>query len=240
MYCNNCGKKVADGVSVCPECNTQLPSNFVSASAPVQKEKKSASPKAKGYAAIISALLAFPMLICLMMDYLGAPPLVHKILDIFGIEAELLEQGNMDWSLYLLGFVMCIWMAAVLPVLKPKYPVATACGCLAVISLYMLLLGYINDGAEWYREWVLPIFLMITLSSALMSILISYKIIKGNHIATAIGVQIALLTVGFEILSDTNIFSEVNLRFSLISAVSIIGAVIIYEAINYTVKINKK
>lgn len=96
MYCNNCGKKVADGVSVCPECNTQLPSNFVSASAPVQKEKKSASPKAKGYAAIISALLAFPMLICLMMDYLGAPPLVHKILDIFGIEAELLEQGNMD------------------------------------------------------------------------------------------------------------------------------------------------
>ena len=73
-----------------------------------------------------------------------------------------------------------------------------------------------------------------------MSILISYKIIKGNHIATAIGVQIALLTVGFEILSDTNIFGEVNLRFSLISAVSIIGAVIIYEAINYTVKINKK
>lgn len=240
MYCNNCGKKVDDGVAVCPECNTQLPSNFASTSAPAQKEKRSVNPKAKGYAAIVSALLAFPMLVCLMMDYLGAPPLVHRILDIFGVETELLEQGNMDWSLYLLGFFMCIWMAAVLPVLKPKYPAVTACCCLAVISLYMLLLGYINDGAEWYREWVLPIFLMITISSAIMSILISYKIIKGNHIATAIGVQIALLTVGFEIMSDMNIFGEVNLRFSLIAAVSIIGAIIIYEAINYTVKINKK
>lgn len=240
MYCNNCGKKVDDGILVCPDCNTQLTSPVVSTSAPVQKERRSASPKAKGYAAIISALLAFPMLVCLMMDYLGAPPLVHKILDFFGVEAEILEQGNMDWSLYLLGFAMCIWMAAVLPVLKPKYPAVTACGCLAVISLYMLLLGFINDGAEWYREWVLPIFLMITLSSAIMSVLISYKIIKGNHIATAIGVQLALLTVGFEILSDVNIFGEVNLRFSLIAAVSIIGAIIIYEAINYTVRINKK
>jgi len=251
MYCNNCGKKVDDGVFVCPDCNTQLPSNNVKSFAnvqqpvyseerPAKKTRKHADPKAKGYAVIVSALFAFPMLICLVVDYLGVPQWLCKFIDFFGLNTDNLQQGNMDWSLYLLGFVMCIWMAAVLPVLKPKYPVVTACACLAVISLYMLLLGYINEGADWYRRWVLPIFLMITVSSAIMSVLISYKIIKGKHIATAIGVQLALLSVGFEIMGDMNINGEVNLRGSLIVAVSLVGLILIYEAVNYAVKLNKK
>ena len=59
-------------------------------------------------------------------------------------------------------------MAIVLPVMKPKRPAVTVCICLAVISLYMLLLGYINSSASWYVQWVLPVFLMITISSAIM------------------------------------------------------------------------
>ena len=43
-YCNNCGKKVADGVAVCPECNTQLPSNFVSVPVPAQQPVYTAPP----------------------------------------------------------------------------------------------------------------------------------------------------------------------------------------------------
>lgn len=250
MYCNNCGKKVEDGVLVCPACNTQLPVGVVQAPVQVhqplyderavQGSKASGNPKAKGYAAIVSALLAFPALICLMIDYLGAPPFVLKVLDFFGFTAERLQQGNMNWSLYLLGFIMCVWMAAVLPAIKPKYPAITVCVCLTVISLYMLLLAFINDSAEWYTQWVLPIFLMITVSSAIMSVLISYKVIKGKHIAVAIGVQAALLSVGFEIVWDMNIRGEVSLRGSLIAAVTVIGLVIIYEAVDYAVRVNKK
>lgn len=250
MYCNNCGKKVDDGIAVCPDCNTRLPSDIVKVPSQAQQPlyaehsaqdvSKNGNPKAKGYAAIVSALLAFPALICLVIDYLGAPPFVIKVLDFFGVTVDRFQQGNMSWSLYLIGFIMCIWMATVLPALKPKRPALTVCFCLVAISLYMLLLAFINDGAEWYTQWVLPIFLMITLSSAILSILISYKVIKGKHIAVAIGVQAALLSVGFEIVGDMNIHGEVNLRASLIAAVAVIGLLIIYEAVDYAVRVNKK
>ncbi len=266
MYCNNCGKQIADGTAICPECGTQLapavnrPQPVTSSqpaepiyiqppvsepapavnSADIGKVKKPANPKAKGYAAIASALLAFPTLICLVTDYLGAPAWVHWIFDFLEINVEQIQPGHMDWSLYFLGLIMCLWMAIVLPVMKPKRPAVTVCICLAVISLYMLLLAYINSSATWYVQWILPVFLMITISSAIMSILISYKIIKGNHIATAIGVQAALISIGLEIVGDMNIYAAVNLRWSLIVSVVIVGAVLIYEAASYAARLNRK
>jgi len=262
MYCSNCGKQIDDGSVTCPLCNAQQNSGAgrppvdvpVVQAEPVyipptaqpdeviaeKKGKKPANPKAKGYAAIASALLAFPTLICLVVDYLGAPTWVHWIFNFLEINIEQIQPGHMDWSLYFLGIIMCLWMAIVLPVMKPKRPAVTVCVCLAVISLYMLLLAYINSSATWYVQWILPVFLMITISSAIMSILISYKIIKGRHIATAIGAQVALIAVGLEIVGDMNIYAAVNLRWSLIASVTIIGIILVYEAISYASRINKK
>ncbi len=247
MYCSNCGKQIDDGTAVCPACNAQLGT----AVTPVQttatevkpepeKNKRTANPKAKGYAAIVSALLAFPTLVCLVIDYLGAPTWVQWIFNFFDINVEQIQPGHMDWSLYLVGLIMCLWMAVVLPVMKPKRPAVTVSICLAVISLYMLLLAYINNSASWYVQWVLPVFLMITVSSAIMSILVSYKIIKGSHVFSAIGVQAALITVGTEIVSDINIHGAVNLRWSLIASVVIVGVILVYEAISYAARLNKK
>ena len=132
-----------------------------------KKDKKPANPKARGYAAIASALLAFPTLICLVVDYLGAPSWVHWIFNLLEINVEQIQPGHMDWSLYFLGVIMCLWMAIVLPVMKPKRPAVTVCVCLAVISVYMVLLAYINSSATWYVQWVLPVFLMVTVSSAI-------------------------------------------------------------------------
>lgn len=262
MYCSNCGKQIDDGSVICPSCNAQqtpvagrpqadvpvvqaepvyIPPTAQPAEAPAGKKgKKPANPKARGYAAIASALLAFPTLICLVIDYLGAPTWVHWIFNFLDINIEQIQPGHMDWSLYFLGIIMCLWMAIVLPVIKPKKPAVTVCVCLAVISLYMVLLAYINSGATWYVQWVLPVFLMLTVSSAIMSILISYKIIKDKHIATAIGAQIALLAVGLEIVGDMNIYSAISLRWSLIASVTIVGIILVYESISYASRINKK
>ncbi len=215
------------------------------AQAPVAASQKTKSRKdspenkrAKGYAAIASVLIAFPALLCLVVDYLGAPELIQQWFPEW--IPEFLQTGKMYWSAYMIGFFMCLWMVIVLPVLRPKRPALTACLCLGVVSLYMLFLSWVNNNASWYDKFVLPISLMVIISSAIMTILISYRIIKNGHVVTAIGTQIAMLIVATEILFDINFKSEISLRASLVALVVIACGLMLYEAIYYTTRLHKK
>ena len=202
------------------------------------KKKAEGNKKSKGYAAIATALIVFPAILCLLIDYLGAPEFIQKWFP--DLVPEFLQTGNMFWSAYMIGFFMCVWMIVVLPILRPKRPAVTVCICLSVVSVYMLLLSYINDNVSWYDKFVLPVSLMVIISSAIMTVLISYKIIKDGHVVTAIGAQIAMLIVATEVLFDLNFKSEISLRGSLIIAVIIVGALLLYEAIYYTARLHKK
>lgn len=202
------------------------------------KKKAEVNKKSKGYAAIASVLVVFSALLCLLIDYLGAPEFIQKWFP--DLVPEFLQTGNMFWSAYMIGFFMCVWMIVVLPILRPKRPAVTVCICLSVVSVYMLLLSYINDNVSWYDKFVLPISLMVIISSAIMTVLISYKIIKDGHVVTAIGAQIAMLIIATEALFDMNFKSEITLRGSLVIAVIIVGALLLYEAVYYTARLNKK
>lgn len=211
------------------------------ASAPksrIGKKVSAVNNKAKGYAAMASALIAFSAIFCLLIDYLGAPEFVQKWFP--DLVPEFLQTGNMFWSAYMIGFFMCVWMVVVLPILRPKRPAITICICLSVVSVYLLLLSYVNSNVSWYDKFVLPISLMVLISSAIMTLLIAYKIIKNGHVVTAIGAQIAMLIVATEVLFDMNYKSEISLRGSLIVAVIIVGILLIYEAGYYAKRLNKK
>ena len=247
MFCQNCGSQIENGTVICPVCNTQLSASMGNGPSPrpvqqpepeakPEKTGKTENPKGKGYAAVVSALMAFPTLICLVADYLGPPEWIRS----FFPGREWAEPGIVTWSAYLLGIVMCLWMMIVLPAIKPKRPAVTVGVCMAVLSLYLLFLAYINHSAGWYVDYVLPICLMLTVSSAIMSILMAYKVIPAGHIASAIIVQGALLCLGIEILFDMQQRGAINLRWSIILAVAAISAVGIYEAVSYAVRINKK
>ena len=247
MFCQNCGSQIENGTVICPVCNTQLSASMGNGPSPrpvqqpepeaqPQKSGKPENPKGKGYAAVVSALMAFPTLICLVADYLGPPEWIRS----FFPGREWAEPGIVTWSAYLLGIVMCLWMMIVLPAIKPKRPAVTVGVCMAVLSLYLLFLAYINHSTGWYVDYVLPICLMLTVSSAIMSILMAYKVIPPKHMASAIIVQGALLCLGIEILFDMQQRGAINLRWSIIFAVAAISAVGIYEAVSYAVRINKK
>ncbi len=247
MFCQNCGTQIADGTVICPACNTQLSASMGNGPSPAPaptpqpepqptKKGKTENPKGKGYAAVVSALMAFPTLVCLVADYLGPPEWIQSLFP----NREWAASGIITWSAYLLGIVMCLWMMIVLPAIKPKRPAVTVGICMAVLSLYLLFLAYINHSAGWYVDYVLPVCLMLTVSSAIMSILMAYKVIPPGHIASAIIVQGALLALGIEILFDMQQRGQINLRWSIILAVAAISAVGIYEAVSYAVRINKK
>lgn len=198
--------------------------------------KEKDSRFAKGYAAIASVLIAFPAFFCLVIDYVGAPDFIQNLLP----DLDWIQTGDIMWSAYLVGFFMCAWMVLVLPALRPKHPALVICICLGVVSVYMLLLSYVNHSAGWYVEFVLPISLMVIISSAIMTILISYKIIRNGHVVTAVGAQIMALIIAMEIIFDYNLTSSVKLGWSLITAAIVCGALLLYEAIYYATRLRKK
>lgn len=194
------------------------------------------NPKGKGYAAIATSLMLFPTLICLVSDYLGPP----EFLQSWFPESQWAQGGVITWSAYLLGAVMCLWMLFVLPAIKPKKPLTTILVCVSVITLYQFFLAYINNGTGLYVKYILPAGLLVTLSSAILSILLAYRVIPKGHTPSAIAVEAAFVSVGLEILFDVQRTQQVNLRWSLIFATAAISIVGIYEAISYAARINKK
>ncbi len=247
MFCPNCGTQIADGTVICPSCNTQL-SSSIGKSAPPERSRPTyvsedsqpvgatENSKGKGYAAIATALMLFPTLICLVADYLGPPEILQRWFP----SSEWAQPGVITWSAYLLGAIMCLWMLFVLPAIKPKKPLATILLCVSVITLYQFFLAYINNGTGLYVKYILPAGLIITLSSAILSILLAYKIIPKGHTLSAIAVEAGLVSVGLEILFDVQRTQQVDLRWSLIFATTAVCVVGFYEAVSYAIRINKK
>lgn len=227
MFCQNCGSSIDPAASVCPNCGA--PINGYPQPAPAGNDGEIESPflqKAnrfgRSYAALASAFMVFPTLICLVLDYIG------KV------------KPGMDWSFYVLGVIMLFWMACVLPALKPKRPALTACICAGVLTLYLIFLAYISGKNQIFMDYFLPIGVMIIVSSVVLMLLISYKVIKGEHIFSAIAGELGLLSIGFEILFDIRKRGVIELRWSLVTAAVAISAVAILEALSYTGRINKK
>ena len=228
MFCQNCGSSIDPAAAVCPNCGTPI-----NGYAPPTPPEPAAENEANGlpgklnrfgrsYAALASALMVFPTLICLVLDYIG------KV------------KPGMDWSFYVLGVIMLFWMACVLPALKPKRPALTACICAGVLTLYLIFLAYISGKNAIFMDYFLPIGIMIIVSSVVLMLLISYKVIKGEHIFSAIAGELGLLSIGFEILFDIRKRGVIELRWSLIAAAVAISAVAILEALSYTGRINRK
>ena len=230
MFCQNCGAALDPNAAACPNCGA--PVNGYTAPAATEPEPASAQqpfllPKkfdkfGRSYAAIASALMVFPTLICLVFDYIG------KV------------KPGMDWSFYVLGLIMFTWMACVLPALRPKRPALTACICAGILMLYLIFLSYISGKNEIFMQYFLPIGIMIIVSSVILMLLISYKVIKGEHILSAVVGEVGLLSIGFEILFDVRKHGAVELRWSLVMAVLAISGIAILEALSYIRRINQK
>ena len=112
MYCSNCGHKIPDGTTVCPNCrpvevNQVQPENNKTAFFKVPGKAS------KSYAALFTAFLVFPAAICIAVD---------------------VAFDKYDyWFGYVVGALLVTWVISVLPVLKITPPLVTALICFGSI-----------------------------------------------------------------------------------------------------------
>ena len=141
MYCINCGIEMTEGQKICPICQTKVyhPDFLKSDALPTypQSPVKSEEINIRGLLFIVT--------------------LLHLIPIIFAVILDLNLNGKIDWTGFVIGAVLLLYVSAVLPMWfkRPNPAVFVFCAFVVLTAL----LWYINftiDG-NWFLTLALPL-----------------------------------------------------------------------------------
>ncbi len=155
MYCVNCGVKLADTEKCCPLCGTGVFHPELSRPAGESLYPPSRYPKQVSPTGVLGILTALCLLIILIP-----------------LQCDLLLNGSVTWSGYVMGAAMLLYVACVLPYWfrKPNPVVFVPCGFVAA-GAYLLYISYATGGS-WFLSFAFPVTgflgLLVTAVVALM------------------------------------------------------------------------
>ena len=176
MYCINCGIELSDGQKICPVCQTRVyhPDLKKSDALPTYPRKafKSEEINIKGLLFVVSILHLIPIIFAIILDW--------NLND------------AIDWTGYVVGAVLQIYIAAVLPMWfkKPNPVIFTPC-TFAFATLFLWYINFSVDG-DWFLTLAFPVSLMVgvitTATVTLLRYIKSHRlyIIGGCFIMTGI------------------------------------------------------
>ena len=145
MFCINCGIELSDGQKICPICQTRVyhPDLKKSDALPTYPRKafKSEEINIRGLLFVVTLLHLLPI--------------------IFAVILDLNLNGAIDWTLYVVGAVVLLYVSAVLPQwFKNANPVVfTPCAFFALV-VYLWYINYSVDG-KWFWTLAFPVALMV-------------------------------------------------------------------------------
>lgn len=218
MYCVNCGVKLVDTEQSCPLCQTPVfhPDIRPQEAEPMYPKDRlpAAQVTSRGAQIIATAVFLLPMLICFQCD--------------------LLIQGRITWSGYVIGSLLCAYTVFVLPGwFRRPHPVIF---CAAAFLAVGLFLCYINlaTGGDWCLSFAFPVTgfmgLLATAVTALCRYLRRGKLFIIGGALMALGLFMPLMEYLLCVTFDSIRFFGWSL-YPLTSLV-IVGGTLIFLAIN--------
>ena len=187
-YCVNCGVELGVFETKCPLCNTQVinPNKSIDSQKtkeknpyPIRQENFSTQKERNLTAGIISLCLAFPAIVCFLID--------------------LIYSKNLIWSFFVVGAMGMMWSFFV-PLLlfeKPKTLLYIIIDFFAITG-YLYLVECLTKG-NWFLTLAFPITLSCGIVTLICSVLIKNKYIKGFfYIGALISITLAIFTTILE------------------------------------------
>lgn len=140
MYCANCGVKLADTEKICPLCGTRAhPDILREEGKPLYPQHQYPTPQVSswGLQIVLTTVFLLPMLICLQCD--------------------LMINGAVTWSGYVIGALLTCYILAVLPVwFKRPNPVIFVPCSFAAVGCYLLYID-LATGGGWFLSFAFPV-----------------------------------------------------------------------------------
>ena len=187
-YCVNCGVELAPSEKHCPLCGVEV----INPAQPAPENPWQPYPhrddpvisqiNRRFIAAMITIALAFPMAICLAIDFTYS--------------------GTLSWSLYVSGSLVMLWFWLAPGFLFKKAPIL-----LIMLSISGSVLGFlylveylVQPETAWFVPLAMPLVLLLTLLSSSVTVLLRRKIIRGFATPAAIVIAAGLMAAGTDLL----------------------------------------
>lgn len=251
MYCPKCGTQLEDKTTVCPNCaaaiepadapvyepdyepvsepvyvqvEEQVSGVAATENKPKKKMFRAPGKIAKGYAAIFSAALVFPAMLCTVMDFL-----THTDHGLYTC-----------WFDTVIAALAMVWMIFVFPVLRITRPAVSVTVSLASVMAFILYVSYKSGYYTVITRVALPLTLVFLAVLALDIVLIGGRRIKGFHVLSLIALEIGGFLVAAEALTDKISNGAVQLEWSIIIACAFVSVIAFAEAFSYVGRLFRK
>lgn len=218
--CEGCGIELDDDLKVCPLCSKarevsvfqeKSPESFPSGI--IQLHKK----EYRRYLWELSGIIAFSAItVCTIVD--------------------LLINKGLAWSLFCDVSIIAVWIiVSVFLFLKKKAYVTTAILLISVLSA-LFFIDIIEHGIRWFFPVGFPLAIAVFVASGTIITLYKAAHFKGLNILAAALIISSGLCIITELILDEYMNGSVELRWSLITAVSIFPVSLIFFFYHYRLK----
>ena len=218
--CVNCGVELDEGLKICPLCGkdpskiTEEEDNSGTYPSEIIHLQKKENRK---YYWELSGILAFSgIAVCTII--------------------ELLISKELKWSLLSDVSIAAAWVILTLYQFKYKNPVIMISSLLLIILAALFLIDLIATGRAWYLPVGLPVTINLFFAAGIVIFLYRTLHLKGLNIIAAGLMVLSGFLIVLEIILDKYLNGTVNLRWSLITGVSILPVALILFFYYYRLK----
>jgi len=220
IICSNCGVGIDDGFTICPLCgrdplNSQeqevISDNFPSDIIFLHKKE------VRKHLWELSAIISFSgIAVCTIVD--------------------LLVNKSLHWSLFTDVSISATWIILTLSLFVfRKTPVFILLVMMTVLS-DLFFTNIISHGKNWFLPVGLPVTLDLFASVAIIYIFIRSVRLKGLNIIAAGLIALSAFCIILEVILDNFTAGHVDLRWSLIVAVSILPVALVLIHYHYRLR----
>jgi hypothetical protein len=220
IICVNCGVELDDGLKVCPLCGRNpgnsdeqghLSQNYPSEIIRLNRKENSR------HLWELSLIIAFSgIVVCTIVD--------------------LLISKGLRWSLFSDVSILAGWIIMTLFVYANKRMWVIIPGLMLTTLGALLAYDLITPGIMWFFPVGLPLTISVCIAAGIVVILYQAANFKGFNIIAVTLIILAGLCIITEIILDNYLGGFINLRWSLIAAVSVLPVALIFFFYHYRLK----
>lgn len=218
--CANCGVELDDGLKICPLCgrdplDNSENNNHSSVNTPevMQLHKK----ETRKFLWELNGIIAFSgIAVCTIVD--------------------LITNKSLNWSLYSGISVLTAWIILTLVLFTSKWSLIMVSALMITILSALYILDLLSGEQEWFFPVALPITVSAFLVTGLVMIIYRYARLKGLNIVASGLIVLSGFLIIIEMTLDKYLKGIVDLRWSLIAAVSIFAVALLLFFYHYRMK----
>lgn len=220
IICPNCGVELDDGLKICPLCGKvpgdnrekeHLPSDYTADIIRLHKKENSK------YLWELSGIIAFSAIaVCTIVD--------------------LLISKGLKWSLLCDVSILALWIILTLFIFSYKRTFIIVPALMVTILAALSLIDLITTGRSWFFPVGLPVTIAAFITAGIVLILYRIANFKGLNILAASFIVLSGFCIIIEMVLDKYMNGIVDLRWSLIAAISILPVALIFFFYHYRLK----